>query len=111
MAEQINPLPDELAPYWPAEVMVKLVSSEKLIDPNLPLAQVERNLAKGKTTVVAEVELFPGTPNQRTVNRKSAPTSEVSPAIYQETVNQLVLDVRKALEEWRRNEAPETLPQ
>jgi hypothetical protein len=90
-------------------VTVKLVSSENLIDPQAPLAQVERNLAKGKTTVVAEVELFPGTPNRRIVNRKSPPTTEVSPALYHETVNQLVVDVRKALEEWRRTEAPETL--
>ena len=107
--QPLNVEQSELAPYWPSEVTVKLVSSENLVDPQSPLAPMERNLAKGKTTVVAEVELFPGTPHQRVMKRKSAPTSAVSPAVYQETVNQLVVDVRRALEEWRRTEAPETL--
>jgi hypothetical protein len=79
-------------------VTVEFVNSEQLVDPKSPSAAKERKLAQGMMSAVAEVELFPGTPQRKKISRQSQPGVVPSPELYREAVNQLVIDVRQALE-------------
>ncbi len=66
-------LAPDLAESWPERVEVQFVGLEKLVDSHSLFPEEEKTwAAKGKVAVVAETELFSGTPDVKKISRRSS---------------------------------------